>query len=239
MIRVISFFFVALGVIACLALWGVSETAVSKSDKIIDAHVHLGFDNKVQAASGIMNSKEEFLKGARAAGVTGFVAHTHSDESPTPDMPGLAPTYCVGVHDLVKLDVIEEGLRSGRYKCIKIYLGYTYKYPYDEAYKPLYTMAAQMKVPVVFHTGDTETKNGLVKYAHPLNVDEVAVEFPHTTFVMAHVGNPWFDSAAEVAYKNDNVYVDVSGILIGDLNRFHQDDFDKYLILCSEQIGRS
>ena len=145
-------------------------------------------------------------------------------------MPGLTPTFCVGVHDEVNLEVIEAGLKSGKYKCIKIYLGYTFKYAYDESYKPLYTLAAKLNVPVVFHTGDTSVKGAKVKFSHPLAIDEVAVDFPNTTFVIAHAGNPWFDSAAEVAYKNNNVYIDVSGILIGDLTKKDQSDKDKYLI---------
>jgi len=207
-----------------------ASMAVAKSEPIIDAHVHLDFEQKQDQISGIPYTKAEFMKETAEAGVTGFVAHTSSDEMPIPDMDGLTPTFCVGVHEEVKLSVVEAGLKSGKYKCIKIYLGYAYKYPYDESYKPLYKLAEQMNVPVVFHTGDTSTKDAKVKYSHPLAIDEVAVDFPRTTFVIAHVGNPWFRSAAEVAYKNDNVYVDASGIMIGDLTKYKNEDFKKYII---------
>jgi predicted TIM-barrel fold metal-dependent hydrolase len=33
---------------------------------------------------------------------------------------------------------------------------------------------------------------------------------------MCHLGNPWFTDAAEVLYKNDNVYADISGLTLGD-----------------------
>ena len=46
-------------------------------------------------------------------------------------------------------------------------------------------------------------------------MDETAVDFPDTTFVMAHLGNPWTIDAAEVVYKNDNVFVDLSGFILG------------------------
>jgi len=55
-----------------------------------------------------------------------------------------------------------------------------------------------------------------VKYAHPLLVDEVAVDHRDVSFVMAHFGNPWMMDAAEVVYKNENVWADLSGILVGD-----------------------
>ena len=44
----------------------------------------------------------------------------------------------------------------------------------------------------------------------------MAVDYPDVKFVMAHVGNPWMTEAAEVVYKNMNVWVDLSGLLVGD-----------------------
>jgi len=71
---------------------------------------------------------------------------------------------------------------------------------------------------VVFHTGDTYSTKAKLKFADPLTIDEVAVDFPKTTFVIAHLGCPWIDSAMEVTYKNPNVYVEASAMLIGDIN---------------------
>ena len=33
---------------------------------------------------------------------------------------------------------------------------------------------------------------------------------------MCHVGNPWTTDAAEVIYKNMNVWADLSGLMVGD-----------------------
>jgi uncharacterized protein len=35
-------------------------------------------------------------------------------------------------------------------------------------------------------------------------------------FALAHFGNPWFVDAAEVVWKNDNVWADLSGLYVGD-----------------------
>src|SRR5205814_835209 len=87
-------------------------------------------------------------------------------------------------------------------------------------YRPYYKLAAKFKTPVVFHTGDTYSAQAKLKYTHPRLIDEVAVDFPDTKFVIAHFGNPWITDAAEVVYKNDNVWADLSGILIGDAADF-------------------
>ncbi|GAF15492.1 amidohydrolase [Bacillus sp. JCM 19045] len=56
-------------------------------------------------------------------------------------------------------------------------------------YKPVYHLAEKHHVPVVFHTGDTYAENAILKYAHPLTIDEVAVQHRNVTFVMAHLGD--------------------------------------------------
>jgi predicted TIM-barrel fold metal-dependent hydrolase len=69
---------------------------------------------------------------------------------------------------------------------------------------------------VIFHTGDTWSYKAKVKFAHPMGIDEVAVDHPDVRFVMAHLGNPWLLDAAEVISKNDNVWGDLSGFNVGD-----------------------
>lgn len=53
---------------------------------------------------------------------------------------------------------MEGGLVSGRYGCINMYLGYVHQYAYDENYEPAYDLAEGYDVPVVFHTGDTNSR---------------------------------------------------------------------------------
>src|SRR5690606_37297494 len=93
-----------------------------------------------------------------------------------------------------------------------------------------YKLAEKYDVPVVFHTGDTYDQDGLLKYSDPLTIDEVAVKHRKVNFVIAHMGNPWIQSAAEVAYKNPNVYIDISALLIGDLRKTSAEDMEEYVI---------
>ena len=57
-----------------------------------------------------------------------------------------------------------------------------------------------------------------VRFAHPLNIDEIAVENPELTIIMCHLGNPWILDCQEILYKNQNVYADISGLVIEILN---------------------
>jgi hypothetical protein len=68
-------------------------------------------------------------------------------------------------------------------------LGYVHRYAYDRQYEPIYRLAQKYDVPVVFHTGDTNSVRAKIKFADPLTIDEVAVDHPKVTFVIAHCGN--------------------------------------------------
>ena len=110
-------------------------------------------------------------------------------------------------------------------KGLKLYPGYEPFYPGDPKLTPAYLLAEEFDVPVMIHTGDTYAPTGKVKYAHPLHVDEVAVDFPKVKFLICHLGNPWFRDCMEVVYKNANVYTDISGLTLG-----HFDDrFEAYM----------
>ena len=134
-------------------------------------------------------------------------------------------------HDLADLRIL---LRTGAIKGLKLYPGYEAFYPHDPRMRVVYELAAEFGVPVMIHTGDTFDPKGKVKYAHPLEVDEVAVDFREVTFVICHLGNPWVTDAMEVIYKNENVVGDISGLTLG---RF-EERFEQYMLRAAERGAR-
>ncbi len=120
--------------------------------------------------------------------------------------------------DPTDLFEMEQRIRDGLVRGIKLYPGYEPYDPTDPSLEAVYRMAAKHDVPVMIHTGDTYAKGAKVRRAHPLLVDDVAVDHPEVSFVMCHLGNPWLRDTAEVLYKNDNVYADISGLILGDFD---------------------
>jgi predicted TIM-barrel fold metal-dependent hydrolase len=118
------------------------------------------------------------------------------------------------------LERVEEVLKQGKVKALKAYLGYLHYEPSSPGYRLYFRLAAKYKIPVIFHCGDTWSRSAKVKYAHPLKIDELAVDYPETRFVIAHFGNPWLMDAAQVVYKNKNVWADLSAIVIGNAKAF-------------------
>jgi uncharacterized protein len=141
------------------------------------------------------------------------------------DVPGL---HFIGAADPTRgdrewLNQVDRVLGGGQVKALKGYLGYLHHAPDDPGYRPYYELCAKHSIPFIFHTGDTFSPRAKLKFAHPLLVDEVAVDHPEVRFVMAHCGNPWLTDAAEVVYKNLNVWVDLSGLAIGTPDDFSQE----------------
>src|SRR5262245_15416873 len=141
-------------------------------------------------------------------------------------VPGL---HAVGIADPTRADPdhlgrVQAALATGRVKALKAYLGYLHYGPADAGYRPYYELAERFALPFVFHTGDTYSPRAKLKYAQPLGVDEVAVDHPKVRFVLAHVGNPWLTEAAEVVYKNVNVWADLSGLVVGAAEDFSAEE---------------
>lgn len=113
---------------------------------------------------------------------------------------------------------IAEFLQDGLVKGLKIYPGYEPFYPWDRRCQVVFDLCREYDAPLMIHTGDTFTAKGRLKYAHPLEVDEVAVDNPDLKIVICHLGNPWLRDCMEVMYKNANVHADISGLVLGDFD---------------------
>src|SRR6185369_9203512 len=123
--------------------------------RIIDVHTHASFSDAIQRGRGIPQTEEQYFKEWKEAGVVGAVAHTSQTGTNYFDLKKKNVIYCAGIGDATDLKEVETGLRSGKYGCMKIYLGYVHRFAYDAAYEPVYKLAEKYDVAVVFHTGDT------------------------------------------------------------------------------------
>ena len=200
--------------------------------KIIDAHIHTNFNDKVLFEIAKKNKIKYSLAGLKNEmkmnKVMNVVSITNHLNLKTPmgleeikkqcsEMKSIVP--CVGINPfkapIGSIKKLKELILQKHIKAIKIYLGYFPAYANNKRYLPFYRLAGEHDIPVIFHTGDTLGSYAKLKYSLPLRIDDLAVDFPKTTFIIAHMGNPWMIDAEEVVYKNENVFADVSGLFIG------------------------
>ena len=114
-------------------------------------------------------------------------------------------------------------LKDGLIRGMKLYCGYEHYYPYDKRYQRVYDLCIEHDVPVMIHTGDTFSSKGKLKYSHPLNIDEIAVDNPELKIIICHIGNPWIQDCEEIIYKNKNAYADISGLVLGEFSHYFED----------------
>ncbi len=206
-----------------------TEPVTQRPTRISDAHIHTRFSGEPEQTSGIVMTEAQLFQEFKRAGVVGAIAHSGENGKSFVDLRAKNVFHCFGVGPQPKRKDLEAAMKSGNFRCFKVYLGYVHQFASHPDYRVVYEVARKFKVPVVFHTGDTYDIKGKLKYADPLTIDEIAVDFPEVNFVIAHCGNPWIQSAAEVAYKNPNVYLEGSALLIGDLSKEPRDKVKRYV----------
>ena len=208
---------------------------------IIDCHVHLNNYHEEIAVS--LDESLDKLRGTMAeTGVdyslvlTSYLVSPHRPSTAAvvkaiESIPELGVVAGVSYLNYRQRDLRElaDFLEHGLVKGLKLYPGYEPFYPHDKRLQVVYDLAEEFDVPVMFHSGDTYSPKGKLKYSHPLEIDEVAVDHPNVKFVICHLGNPWIKDCMEVVYKNQNCYTDISGLVLGEFT----EAFEEYM---SEEI---
>ena len=88
----------------------------------------------------------------------------------------------------------------------------------DPAFYPLWEEAQRLGMIVLFHTGmlgsGAGTPGGMgfkLKYGNPLDIDEVAADFPELQIICAHPSWPWQSEVLAMARHKTNIWIDLSG----------------------------
>lgn len=100
----------------------------------------------------------------------------------------------------------------------KIHPSHQTVYPNDylngnESLAYLYKRCESEGIPVMFHTGTSIFVGARNRYADPIYVDDVAVDFPRLKIILAHGGRPlWMETCMFLVRRFSNVMIDVSSI---------------------------
>ncbi len=118
-----------------------------------------------------------------------------------------------------------EGIREARrliddfgIRGFKFHPQYQEYHANDPSAYPLYEVIAEAGLPALFHTGHSGMGTGMpggggirLKYGNPMDVDDVAVDFPDMPIILAHPSWPWQDEALSICLHKPQVYIDLSG----------------------------
>ena len=80
-----------------------------------------------------------------------------------------------------------------------------------EGLRVLYEHCADADVPIMIHTGTSIFEGARSRYADPMQLDDVAVDFPELTIIMAHGGRPMYtEEAWFLLRRHEHIFLDIS-----------------------------
>ncbi len=185
---------------------------------IIDTHTHI-FNNEIY---------DNYFKKANENISDVLVMHDYDDGdletfldfAATKDNVHIVWSFTFKKEAKRQLKLLENLLKENKIKGIKLYPWYEHFYPSDESVYPLALLCAKYHKPLIFHIWDVNDawNTAIMKYSHPIFVDELAVKFPKCNIIIAHFGFPYMLETANVVAKNANVYTDISATIV-DMGR--------------------
>src|ERR1019366_8093455 len=113
------------------------------------------------------------------------------------------------------VDPIDETLDEiVRLKLRGVKLGPIYQniHPADPRMMKVYQFCQAHQLPIMIHQGTTFVRTGPLKYALPILLDDVAVEFPELRMIIAHLGHPWIADTLVLIRKHPHLYSDISAL---------------------------
>lgn len=93
-------------------------------------------------------------------------------------------------------------------------LGPVYQHfdPQDSRYRPLFAKCQHYGLPIMWHQGTTFPSAARLKWGLPLQLEDIAMEFPDLKMIIAHLGHPWETDVMVLIRKCPNVYTDISAV---------------------------
>ncbi|HZW29084.1 MAG TPA: amidohydrolase family protein [Isosphaeraceae bacterium] len=101
-------------------------------------------------------------------------------------------------------DLHLRGLKLG-----PIYQGFD---PSDPKHLPLFREAERLGIPINWHQGTSFVRNGPLKYANPILLEDIAVACPDLRMIISHLGHPWEAECVVLIRKHRNLYADTSAL---------------------------
>lgn len=182
---------------------------------IIDAHMHLP-----SGEPDLNSKKRRLLSDMKANGVDkGIVISDSEPNSSIGSMDDCAELFsdcpnvfaAAGISPYInykeQLEKLRNYLARGLFVGIKLYCGHEPIYIDDGDLKPVFRIAAEFDVPVLFHSGWDNAQ-----YAAPEKVKSAAAANPEVRFVCCHCYYPKLAECFETLKSCSNVYFDVSSV---------------------------
>lgn len=187
------------------------QTATAVPPRLIDAHIH---------HNGDPTFLDKVVDKLNSVNGLAFILTTPKDLGSVQAYIARSPNRLIGLGDIRlddprALELVDQFHAAG-FRGLGEFSGPLKNYD-DKGYWPVYERAEKYGMILLFHTGivnrpDPSIPSDIsVDRMRPTTLDNIARRFPKLTIIGAHLGNPDYAWAAEIARWNPNLYFDVSG----------------------------
>ena len=118
----------------------------------------------------------------------------------------------VDPHQALAANTLRAAIKDLGLRGLKLHPAMQEFFPADRQYYPIYEVAAELKIPILFHSGLSWEPKSRLKYGQPLLFEDIAADFPTLNIVLAHLAWPWVTDAVALALKYRNVYLDTAAL---------------------------
>lgn len=84
--------------------------------------------------------------------------------------------------------------------------------PQDPRHLPFFKKAESLGIALNVHQGTSFVRFGPLKYANPIQLEDIAIACPDLRIVISHMGHPWEDECVVLIRKHPNLYTNVSAL---------------------------
>jgi len=119
---------------------------------------------------------------------------------------------CLDPHEPDYLDEMEKCFLRDGFRGLKLAPIYQNFHPMDDRMMAVYAFCEKRGIPVLIHQGTTFPRRAPLKYALPIQIEDVALAYPDLKIVVAHMGHPWVEDAIVLIRKQPNVFADISAL---------------------------
>lgn len=217
---------------------------------LIDYHTHIGTEDhwgpiflaesRKMRASGVsiattLTAHREAMQGVDRCIVLAFKSIALGFEVPNEYVATYVQSdsrfigfLSVDPHDPSALDELVRAHQDLGLQGIKMSSIYQAFHPMDPKALPIYAYAERHGLPLLLHQGMTFPRTAPLKYAHPEQLEDVALAFPELRMIVAHLGHPWEVETIALVRKHTHIYTDISGLYYRPWQLYNS------LLLCQE-----
>ena len=110
------------------------------------------------------------------------------------------------------LDELERCVEDLKLTGLKLGPAYQGWDPTNRDYWAVFERCQHYNIPVIWHQGTTFPSKARLRVSPPLLLEDIAMEFPDLTMIVAHLAHPWETDLIVLLRKTPNLYADISAV---------------------------